>query len=96
MEHYKAEAEKTLNSLEGMSKAEMHPYFYDKVMHKLRNENVRMKRPAFRWAAIAGAVVIMYFFTGLYYYKTSEVNQTSASQDFAAEYFNNDYQYQSL
>ena len=95
MENYESEAEKTLNSLQGVSRAEMHPYFYDKVMHRLHQGKELAQRPAFQWATVLGAVTII-FFTGLYYYKSSDTTPTSASQDFAAEYFSNDYQYRSL
>jgi len=85
-----SEIEKTLNSLDGLRKAEPGAFFYEKVMMKLEGREAKVVAfsPALAWKAAAcfGALIVLNVFVWM---RSNEPVNTRSEQNnpLAQEYF---------
>lgn len=80
---------RTLESLEGMEKANANPFLYNKVMHRMQTvTESRFVRPAMiRLALAAIAVIICMNVYSLFHYEKAGNASASANNPVRAEYF---------
>jgi hypothetical protein len=79
----KQEIEKTLNSLEGMQRAEMHGFLFEKIKARLREETgLKATGFSFSWKLAAAFVIIISIniFTCWKYNHSGKVSKNSYTQ----------------
>jgi len=75
------EIERTLNSLDNLQKAEMHPFLYEKIKHRMvERANEKNTGTSFSWklASVLLLVIFLNVFT-CWKYKTQEENKNNVS-----------------
>lgn len=83
------EIEKTLNSLDGLQKAEMHPFLYEKIRHRMQNKGQSYYIPS-RYSWKLASVVIVVLAMNIITWTRSSSNEKSTEQKknpIAQEYF---------
>ena len=94
------EIEKTLNSLDSLQKAEIHPFLYEKIKYRLQNEKQETTiRFALSWklAAVLALIVFIIVFTCIKYSKQEVPQNTNYSSNNTVAndeyYYNTGYNY---
>ncbi|MFN8343900.1 MAG: hypothetical protein U0X91_02795 [Spirosomataceae bacterium] len=86
--HREEEIEQTLQSLEGIRRAEPNPYFYTRLQARMEQKFVKKTgwqwRPAYMYAAL-GLVLLLNVVT-VYTLTRTPAEHTSAADSFANEY----------
>ncbi len=87
MEH--KEIEKTLESLNGMQKAEPDAFFYDRLISTLENREVKVISiaPRLVWQAAAGLLLLVAMNIFVWSRATPNENTQTAGNPVAQEYF---------
>jgi hypothetical protein len=81
---------KTLQSLDGIERAESNPFLYSKIMNRMQSqkkEYVYQGKVVFRFALLVVVLAGINFYT--IYQKEKSVKEKIISEAFASEYFNN-------
>ena len=87
--------EHVLHSMDSAVPVEPNPYLYEKVVVKLNATTAVSGTALLRPALIMLFVVALNIFT-VYFYINKGKNIPSVEEDFAKEYFDNDYQFDEL
>ena len=99
MENQK-EIEKTLNSLDSLQKAEIHPFLYEKIKHRMQQGKIETKPSlTFSWKLASVLVIVIFInvFTCVKY-KNQEASQktnteNNTNSDTENYYYNTSYNY---
>jgi len=91
----KLKIEKVLHSMDSANPVEPNPYLYEKVVARLNAKAASSRGYLLRPALMMLVVVVLNVFT-VYFYLNNGSKSSSIEDDFAKEYFDNEYQFEKL
>lgn len=91
----KHKIEKVLHSMDSSLPIEPNPYLYEKVVARLNAKKASSGGFILRPVLMMVVVLALNVFT-VYFYMNNGKNGSSVDEDFAKEYFDNEYQFEKL